>query len=65
MVDNTKFDTKLTVQVVCLQHQNIHNCSGIDSGGAGGARAPSKFGGSKVAKPDFSFSKFNYYSNHL
>ena len=34
--------------------------SGVDSGGAGDARAPPEFGGSeKRAKPDFCFSEFS------
>ena len=40
--------------------------SGVDSGGAGGARAPPEFWSSeKGAKPDFCLSEFNYYSKHL
>ena len=39
--------------------------SGVDSGGAGGARAPPEFGGSeKGAKPDFCSSEFSYYYEH-
>ena len=40
--------------------------SGVDSEGAGGAKAPLEFWSSeKGAKPDFCLSEFNYYSKHL
>ena len=38
--------------------------SAVDSGGAGGARAPAEFGGSEKGQSLISVSEFSYYYEH-
>ena len=47
-----------------VKRQRPHT-SGVDSGGAGGARNPGIWGFEKGPKPDFCLLEFSYYSKHL
>ena len=46
-----------------LSHHNSL-FSAVDSGGAGGARAPAEFGGSEKGQSLISVSEFSYYYEH-
>ena len=61
-VEQILFEVIFGILLFYWSHNTIVHIpfSAVDSGGAGGGRAPPEFG----AKPDFCLSEFSYYYEH-